>query len=185
YLALCAEMDLFAFIRHADPTKVKIGEREVREGVVPLLELTRERVIPLTRVNNQGDAAAEGVGNDNVDEGSVDAEAQALVADKPKKFRKRKTVDGASGSGHPPKKLWEDHDISEDAGASTAGKSLAALQDLLDKSTLAAEIGVTAASTIPFITSYVTPTPEHEGGNYTDFVFAANFQTKRPAERFS
>ncbi|GKB12551.1 hypothetical protein Tco_0846474 [Tanacetum coccineum] len=173
-----------------------------------LPELTRERVILLAGVNNQGDAAAEGVGNDNVNEGSsgvavadqteqggpivrirgidieVDAEAQALVADKPKKFRKRKTADGASGSGHPPKKLWEDHDISEDAGASTAGKSLAALQDLLDKSTLAAEIGVTAASTIPFITSYVTPTPEHEGGDYTDFVSAANFQTKRPAERF-
>ncbi|GKE25472.1 hypothetical protein Tco_1440856, partial [Tanacetum coccineum] len=28
------EMDLFAFIHHADPTKVMIGEMEVREGEV-------------------------------------------------------------------------------------------------------------------------------------------------------
>ncbi|GJZ39187.1 hypothetical protein Tco_0585750, partial [Tanacetum coccineum] len=44
------KMDLFAFIRHADPTKVKIGEREVREGEVPLLQLTWGRVIPLAGV---------------------------------------------------------------------------------------------------------------------------------------
>ncbi|GKF80601.1 hypothetical protein Tco_0239203, partial [Tanacetum coccineum] len=149
-----------------------------------------------------------GVGNDNVNEGSggaattdqteqsgsivriggidieVDAEAQALFADKPKKFRKMKTADGASGSGHPPKRLREDHDTSRDAGASTAGKSLTALQDLLDKSTLAAEIGVTTAATVPFVTSSVTPTLEHEGGDYTDSVFATNFRTRRPAERF-
>ncbi|GJV42605.1 hypothetical protein Tco_1421045, partial [Tanacetum coccineum] len=91
----------------------------------------------------------------------------ALVADKPKKFRKRKTYDGASGSGHPPKRLREDHGTSRDAGASTAGKSLVALQDLLD-SALAAEIGVTAATTVPFITSSVTPTPEHEGDTPCD-----------------
>ncbi|GJX71897.1 gypsy type transposase [Tanacetum coccineum] len=182
-----SEMDLFAFIRHADPTKVKIGEREVREGEVPLFELTRGRVIPLARVNDQEGVVAQGVGNDNVNEGSdgfatadqteqsgpivhirgidieADAEAQALVADKPKKFRKRKTADGAGNSGHPPKRLREDHGTSGDAGASTGGKSLAALQDLLDKRTLSAEIGVTTAATVPFVTSYVTLTPEHEG----------------------
>nr|GEY30489.1 hypothetical protein [Tanacetum cinerariifolium] len=171
------KMDLFAFIRHADPTKVKIGD-------------------------------SEGVGNDNVNKGSggvaaadqteqsgpivriggldieVDVEAQALVADKPKKFRKRKTVDGASGSGHPPKRLREDHDTFGDVCASTAGKTLAALQDLLDKSTLVMEIGVTTATTVPFVTSSVTPTPEHEGGEYTDSVSAANFRTKHSAGRF-
>ncbi|GKA80514.1 hypothetical protein Tco_0787206 [Tanacetum coccineum] len=51
-------------------------------------------------------------------------------------------------------------------------------------STLAAEIGATVAATVPFVTSFVTPTPEHEGGEYADSVFAANVQTKRPAERF-
>ncbi|GJT83557.1 hypothetical protein Tco_1057899 [Tanacetum coccineum] len=158
----------------------KIREKEVRESKVLLLELTRECVIPLVGVNDQGGVVAQGVGI-NIE---VDVEAQALVADKPKKFRKMKTVNGASGSGHPLKRLREDYGTSGDAGASTAGKSFAALQDLLDKSTLAAEIGVTSAATIPFVTSSVTPTPEHEGGEYTDFVFAANFPTKRLAERF-
>nr|GEZ01969.1 transposase (putative), gypsy type [Tanacetum cinerariifolium] len=124
------EMDLFAFIHHVDPTKVKMGEREVRECEVSLLELTRGRVIPLAGVNDQGGAAAQ----------IVDVEAHALVADKPKKFRKRKTTDGASGSGHPSKRLREDHGTSWDASVNVTRKYLAALQDLLDKSTLAAKI---------------------------------------------
>ncbi|GJS39729.1 hypothetical protein Tco_0564772 [Tanacetum coccineum] len=183
------DMDLFAFIQHADPTKVRIGEREVREGEVPLLELTRGRIIPLAGGNDDGAAADHAkqsglvvhIGRIDIE---VDAETQDLVADKPKKVRKRKTADGTSGSGLPPKRLREDHGTFGDADASTAGKSLVALQDLLDKSTLAAEIGVTAAATLPFVTSSVTPTPEHEGGEYTDSVSATNLRTKRPVEKF-
>nr|GEX02686.1 hypothetical protein [Tanacetum cinerariifolium] len=141
-------MDLFAFIQHADPTMARIREKEVREGKVPLFELTRGRVIPLAGVNDQGGADVQGAGDDN-----------ALVADKPKKARTRKINDGASGSGLPPR-------------------------DLLDKSSLAVEIGVTVATTVPFVTSYVTPTPKHEGGGHADFVSTANLQTKPPAERF-
>nr|GEX93558.1 hypothetical protein [Tanacetum cinerariifolium] len=157
-------------------------EREIRERKVPLLELTKDRVVPLAGVYDRGNDVVVGVVNDDVNEGSddvattenteqrghivhlegieilADEEAQALVADKPKKFRKRKTVDGAGGSGLPPKKLEWDHGTSGDAGTITVGKSLAALQDLLDKSTLATEIGVTAATTLPFVTSFVTPT---------------------------
>nr|GEX91594.1 hypothetical protein [Tanacetum cinerariifolium] len=175
------KMDLFAFIRHADPTKIKIGDSEVREGEVLLLELTRGRVIPLAGGIKLSIAVLlSEFGGIDIE---VDVEAQALVADKPKKFRKKKTADGASGSGHPPKRLREDHDTFGDVCASTAGKTLAALQDLLDKSTLAAEIGVTTATTVPFVTSSVTPTPEHEGGEYTDSVSAANFRTKHSAGR--
>ncbi|GJW76755.1 hypothetical protein Tco_0138437 [Tanacetum coccineum] len=146
YYTLDEEMDLFAFIHHADPTKVKIGEREVREGEVPLLELNQGRVVPLAGVNDQGGVAAQGVGDDNVNEGSDDVAA----------------ADHAEQSG--PFRLREDHGTFGDAGVSTVRKSLAALQDLLDKSTLAAEIGVTAAATVPFVTSSMTLTPEHEGG---------------------
>ncbi|GJU96264.1 hypothetical protein Tco_1321020, partial [Tanacetum coccineum] len=160
------KMDLFAFIRHADPTKVKIGEREVREGEVLLLELTRRRVISLAGVNDQRNVNVQDAGNDNVNEegdgaagadqaeqGShvvnvgridiaADDEIQAIVVDQPKRVRKkRKAVDGASGFGLPPKTLKEDHGISGDVGASTAGKSLVVLQDLLDSITLAAELG--------------------------------------------
>ncbi|GKD61882.1 hypothetical protein Tco_1299391 [Tanacetum coccineum] len=134
-------------------------------------------------------AAAEGVGNENVDEGSGGG---TTVADQAEQSGPTvrigsidiETIDGASGSGYPPKRLRKDHDTSGDAGASKIKKSLAALQDLLDKSTIAAEIGATAADTVPFVTSYVTPTPEHEGRAYTDSVSAANVQTKRPVERF-
>ncbi|GKG16320.1 hypothetical protein Tco_0358643, partial [Tanacetum coccineum] len=74
---------------------------------------------------------------------AADDEIQAIVVDQPKRVRKkRKAADGASGSVLPPKKLEEDHGISEDVGASTARKSLAVLQDLLDSSTLASEVGV-------------------------------------------
>ncbi|GJT26685.1 hypothetical protein Tco_0906960 [Tanacetum coccineum] len=145
------EMDLFAFIHHANPTKVRIGEREVREG--------------------------EGAGNDNANEGGddavvadqaeqgdhvvnvegidivVDDEIQAIVTDQPKKVRKkRKAADAASV--------------------------------LLDSSTLAVEVGVTTATTVPFVTSSVTPTLEREGGGYTDYITGPNLQTQKPAKRF-
>ncbi|GKB95401.1 hypothetical protein Tco_0981538, partial [Tanacetum coccineum] len=47
-------MDLFAFIRHANPTKVWIGKRQIEEGQVLLLESTEGRVIPLPDGNEQG-----------------------------------------------------------------------------------------------------------------------------------
>ncbi|GJW84672.1 hypothetical protein Tco_0157817 [Tanacetum coccineum] len=57
-----------------------------------------------------------------------------------------------------PKNLREDHGTSGDSGASTAGKSPVALQGLLDRSTLAMKVGVTAVATVPFVTSYVEVT---------------------------
>ncbi|GKE59726.1 hypothetical protein Tco_1510093, partial [Tanacetum coccineum] len=203
------EMDLFAFINHADPTKVRIGEREIGEEEVPLLQLTRGRVVSLASVNDQGNANIQGTGNDNVNEegGDVvvadqteksehvvqigridimaDDETQAIVADKPKKVRKkRKAADGASGSSLPPKKLREDHGTPGDVGASTAGKFLAALQGLLDSSTLSVEVGVTAMATVPFVTSSVTPIPEREDGRHADSITRPNLRTQPAAERF-
>ncbi|GJT04604.1 hypothetical protein Tco_0839066 [Tanacetum coccineum] len=141
------EMDLFAFINHVDLTKVQIGEREFGKGEVPLLDLTKGRVVSLPD-------------------------------------RKRKTSDGASGSSHPPKKLREDHGTSGHVGSSTGGKSLAAIQELFEQSTLNVEIGVTAAATVPFVTSSVTPTSERGDGGPTDSVSVANLRTQHPSERF-
>nr|GEW27191.1 hypothetical protein [Tanacetum cinerariifolium] len=175
-------MDLFAFINHANLTKVRIGKREVADREVPLLQLTRGRVVSFASVNDQGDVNAQGVGNDDVNEegndvveayqteqgdhvvrvGGIDIvsddEAQTIVADKSKRIRKkRKAVDGAGGYGLPPKKLREYHSASGDAGASTAGKSLVVLQGLLDSCTLAADVGLTTAATVPFVTSSMIP----------------------------
>ncbi|GJU10944.1 hypothetical protein Tco_1133340 [Tanacetum coccineum] len=192
------EMDLFAFITHADPTKVRIGVREVAKGEVPLLQLTKDRVVPLAGVNDQEDVNVQGGGDDDANEGDGDVvevnqaeqgehvidvggidvvandEVQAIVADKPKRIRKkRKAADGAGGSGLPPKRLREDHGTSG-IGASTGVKSVVALQSLLERTTLPVEVGVAAATTVPFVTSSVTP----------DSIFGTGLRTRHPAKRF-
>ncbi|GKF35471.1 hypothetical protein Tco_0108671 [Tanacetum coccineum] len=73
---------------------------------------------------------------------------------------------------------------SRDAGASIARKSLAVLQGLLDSSTLAVEVEVTVAATVPFVTSSVSLTPERKGGGRTDSVTGPNLRTQHPTERF-
>ncbi|GKG56394.1 hypothetical protein Tco_0579718, partial [Tanacetum coccineum] len=59
--AIFAEMDLFAFIRHSDPTKVRVGERNLAEREVKLLEMTEGRTVPL----NPPATAASGDSSDN------------------------------------------------------------------------------------------------------------------------
>nr|GEV41866.1 hypothetical protein [Tanacetum cinerariifolium] len=176
--ASMSEMDLFAFIHHVDPTKVRIGEREVREGEVMLLELTRDRVVRLAGVNDQGGVDVQGVVNEEggdvvvadqieesdhaiQDEGAniVRIEDEILVsATKRAKGsrKKRKGVGGASGSGLPPKKLKANH------GTSGAG----------------------AVATLLFVTSFVTPTPERGGEGATNSITGPNLRTQLPAERF-
>nr|GEX16106.1 hypothetical protein [Tanacetum cinerariifolium] len=152
-------MDLFAFIRHADPTKVKVGDREAHDGEVPMLEMTMYRVVPLAGVYDHENSNVQDAGNDDVNAGVNDVvkagqaeqgdcvvdigvieivvndEIQAIITDLPNRIRmRRKATDGAGGSG------------------------------LLERGTLAAEVGVTAAAIVPFVTSFVTPTLEHEGG---------------------
>ncbi|GJR07118.1 hypothetical protein Tco_0530102 [Tanacetum coccineum] len=151
-------MDLFAFIHHADPTKVRTGEKEVRDGEVSLLELTRGRIVPLTGVDeqeNQNEVVQDEVGGIDI---AADDEIQAIVVEKPKRVRKkRKAADGASGSGLPPKKLRENH---------------------------AVEVGATTAATVPFVTSFVTLTPEREDGGHADSITGPNLRTQLAAGRF-
>nr|GEX47998.1 reverse transcriptase domain-containing protein [Tanacetum cinerariifolium] len=107
------------------------------------------------------------------------------VVNKPKGMKKkRKTASGASGSPLPPKRPREDYGTSSDAGASTSGKSLAVLQDLLDNSTLAIDVSAMAAVTVPFVTSSVTPTPERKSDGRTDSIIRPNLRTQHLAERF-
>ncbi|GJY32044.1 hypothetical protein Tco_0415539 [Tanacetum coccineum] len=148
------EMDLFAFINHVDPNKVRRGMRGWR---------------------GRGSVASVNQG----------MKFQLLLLKILKFQRKRKTADGASGSSHPPKKLKEDHSTSGHVGDSTGGKSLAAIQELFEQSTLNMEVGVTVAAIVPFVTSSVTPTPERGDNAPTNFVFVANLRTQRPSERSS
>ncbi|GKF69000.1 hypothetical protein Tco_0198679, partial [Tanacetum coccineum] len=160
--------------------------------------LTRGLVVPLAGVNDQENVNVQGVGDADVNEGGgddvkvnqtdqgehvvdvggidvvADDEVQVIVTDKPQRVRKkRKAADGASGSGLPPKKLRENHGNSG-IDANTGGKFVVALQSLLESSTLPVEVGVTAATTVPFVTSSVTP----------DYFFETGLRTRHPAERF-
>nr|GEW87088.1 hypothetical protein [Tanacetum cinerariifolium] len=57
-------------------------------------------------------------------------------------------------------------------------------KELFEQSTLNVEVGVVAAATVPFVTSFVSLTPEHEGGRPTDSIFGIDLRTRHPAERF-
>ncbi|GKA37170.1 hypothetical protein Tco_0723735, partial [Tanacetum coccineum] len=139
------------------------------------------RVVPLLNVNDQGDADVQGVGDDDVNEESGDAAVANHVEEND--HAKRKAIGRASGFGLPPIKLRANHGTSS-AGESTGGKSIAALQGLLEHSTLPEEVGVAAVATLPSITSFVSLTLEREGGGHTDSVTGPNLRTQRPTKRF-
>ncbi|GKA27728.1 hypothetical protein Tco_0713896 [Tanacetum coccineum] len=174
---------------------------------VPLLKATRERVVslappvPVTATSSEGNMTEsidrlfdEGNGAEkehSTGGGEYVALTEAIVepvnedvAEKPRRLKKkRKAARDASGSTLPPKKLREDYGTSG-ASASTGRKSRAAMQSLLDNSKLTTEIGVTAAATVPLVTSYVTPMPERKGGDHTASISGPNLRTKPAAVRF-
>ncbi|GJR55335.1 hypothetical protein Tco_1405856 [Tanacetum coccineum] len=141
---------------------------------------TEDRVVLLAGVYDQGGVAAPGVGiGDDDDNEGGGGNAPSM--------------EHTEQSGHVIhfkgiKILADDKAqalvVDNTKNATTARKSLGVLQNMFDKSTLAAEVGATTAATIPLVTSSVASIPEHEGGEYADSVSVANVQTKRPAERF-
>nr|GEX18845.1 hypothetical protein [Tanacetum cinerariifolium] len=159
----------------------------------------RGRVVVLAGVNDQGDANIQDVGHDVVNEEGVDDgqenhidasvvcvkdEVPATIVEKVKKSKKkRKSTGGSSGSCLPPKKLRVDYGTSG-AGASTGGKSVAALQGLLERSTFLVEVGVMAMAIVLFVTSSVSLTPKREGGGRIDSATGQNLCTQHPTERF-
>ncbi|GKB88934.1 hypothetical protein Tco_0961206 [Tanacetum coccineum] len=166
-------MDLFAFIHVANPTNVKVGERESFNNEASLLEFTMSA--------EKGDSV-EG-GNQGAKIEPTTHDAKVVVSKKPKGRRlKRQAIGDAIEPNHPPKKLREDHDVI--SGATTGGKSVASLQILLDSSRLPAEIGVVVVPTVPFVTSFVTLSPKREGGDYMDSITGPNLHTTGASRRF-
>ncbi|GKD34782.1 hypothetical protein Tco_1250291, partial [Tanacetum coccineum] len=192
-----------------NPIKVKIVEWEQNEDELLLLQTTVGRMIPLfpvvpDRAESELEASVDrlfdegGSGNQTEQGGSVGSgrgadiqlvsEATDTVAEdvaplQPRRQRKRKTVVVDAGeASHPPKKLREDHGTP--SGPSVAGKSRSAIQRLLAGAVLNPDVGVAAMPTLPFITSYVSATPEHEGGDHTDSVTGLNLRTIGASQRF-
>nr|GEU72702.1 transposase (putative), gypsy type [Tanacetum cinerariifolium] len=180
-----SEMDLLAFIHVADPTKVKIVERERAGGEAKLLDSTIGHVVLLLPVapsrsksgldgsvdmlfdenggTDQGDSDTGG-GHDAEIElvmAVVDAVAGNVTAERPKRPRKKRAaVADASDSSYPPKKLRRDHGTS--SGVATGGKSPSVIKELLANSLL---------------------NVEREGDYHTNSVTRANLRTIGPAER--
>ncbi|GKA83263.1 hypothetical protein Tco_0804858 [Tanacetum coccineum] len=203
------DMDIFAFIHTPDPTKVKIIERERNEDEPLLLQTTVGCTVPLLpaapdRAESKLEASVDrlfdegGSGNQTEQGGfagsgrgadiqlvseAMDTVAEDVAPLQPRRQRKRKTMVVDLGeASHPPKKLREDHGTP--SGPSVAGKSRSTIQRLLVGSVLNPNTGVTTMSTFPFITSSVSVTPEHEGGDHTDSVPGLNLHTIRASRRF-
>ncbi|GKB24932.1 hypothetical protein Tco_0864333 [Tanacetum coccineum] len=201
-------MDLNAFIRTADPRKVRIVERPRAENEGPIVTVAKHRTVtllPTSVVRSSGELSAsverEFVGDASVgdggDQGFDSAVGQEIVepsvpvtepvkaaVPKPKSKKKRVIYDseGLPVAPHLPKRLRADYGTA--GGSVTRGKSLSALNRLLQDSRLSVEQGVPALPTLPFITSSVTALPLEESGDRTDSVTGPSLQTIGPSARF-
>nr|GEW27108.1 hypothetical protein [Tanacetum cinerariifolium] len=160
------EMDLFAFIQVADPTKVKVGERERAIGEARLLDFIVGRVVLLlpvapARAKSELEASVEKLFNEG---GNVDQ------------------VDSAVGGGQEAevgiatgvKIVAEENMAIERPRPAICDKSPSALRELLASILLKVEVGVVAVPTLPMVTSLVSATPEHESGVPSDSITGPN-----------
>ncbi|GKA64917.1 hypothetical protein Tco_0764624 [Tanacetum coccineum] len=177
-------LDLLAFIRTANPTKVMVGERQCTEDEPKLLDTTVGRVVPLlpvapTRASSELEASVdkifdEGGSGDQAEQGDsasgrqgvgiqlVSEAAETIVEDvaplQPRRQKKRKTTVADAGEPlHLVKRLRDDH------GTPVRG-------------------GVVPA--LPFVTSSVSATPDHEGEDHTDSVVGTNLRAVGPPQMF-
>ncbi|GKC98976.1 hypothetical protein Tco_1169251, partial [Tanacetum coccineum] len=203
------EMDLNAFIRTADPRKVRIVERARAENERPIVTMAKHRTVTLlltSVVRSSGDLSAsverefvgdasvgdggdQGfnsvAGQDNVEPTIPVTEPVEAEIPRPKRSNKKRVTYNSEGlpvASHPPKRLRADYGTT--GGSATGGKSPSVLNRLLQDSRLTVEHGVPALSTLPFITSSVTASPLEEGGDRTDSVTGPSLRTIGPSARF-
>ncbi|GJZ33545.1 hypothetical protein Tco_0578981, partial [Tanacetum coccineum] len=158
------DMDLFSFIRTADPFKVKVVERQRGEDEPKLLDTTVGRTVPLLLV-----APAR-----------ASSEVEASVD---KLFDKEgATVFDFGEPSHPAKKLRDGHEVL--SGPTIGGKSQSAIHRLLVGAVLNAEVRGETAPTFPFVTSSVSATQEREEGDHTNSLVGANLRTIGAPQRF-
>nr|GEV29491.1 hypothetical protein [Tanacetum cinerariifolium] len=112
YPTFCDEMDLFVFIRHSDPTKVRIGERELVERKVKKLKMTEGRTVSLSPLVT---TTSEDSG-DNIDKLFDDVDHEHSVE---------------KGDDVLEKTIAKD--ASESLLPNTSGKSLASLRGVVSK----------------------------------------------------
>nr|GEY42240.1 putative transposase (putative), gypsy type [Tanacetum cinerariifolium] len=155
FLCLVGMSHLLSFIGTANPTKVRIGERQRDEFEPKLLETTVGRVVSLQPV----------------------APDQSST---PKK-QKTKVVDAGEPS-HPAKKSRDDYGAP--GGPTVDGKSLSSIQRLFDGAVQNAEVTGRIMPTLPFVSSSVFTTPEREDGDHTELLARANLRIIGAPQRF-
>nr|GFB12748.1 hypothetical protein [Tanacetum cinerariifolium] len=150
------EIDLLSFIRTADPTKVRIGDRGSGEQ------------------EEQGDPASGGHG---VSIQLVYVVVETVVEDvapaqlKLQKKQKTKVVNVGEPS-HPAKKLRDDHGAP--GGPTVSGKFQSSIQHLFLGAVQNAKVRDGVMPALPFVTSFVSTTLEREGGDHTELLAGAN-----------
>ncbi|GJR60093.1 hypothetical protein Tco_1502255 [Tanacetum coccineum] len=186
------EIDLNAFIRTADPRKVRIVERASVGNEGPIVTVAKHRTVTLlptsvVRPSEElsasverefvGDASVGGGGDEEVTSvgGQDNAKPNVPITDNvgteipgPKRTKKKRVTRGSEmtpATSHPPKRLRADYGT---AGGSATG-----------------EQGVPALPTLPFITSSVTASPLEEGGDHTDSVTGPSLRTIGSALRMT
>ncbi|GJS40454.1 hypothetical protein Tco_0565497 [Tanacetum coccineum] len=190
YLVGISQMDLLSFIQTANPTKVRVGERQRAKDEPRLLDTTMGRVVPLLPIAHaaeseldasvdkifdeggsgnqaeQGDSASGGygVGIQLVSE-AVETFVEDAAPMQPRRQRKRKTiVSDAGGPSHPPKKSM--------------------VQRLLAGAVQNVEVRGEPIPTLPFVTSSVFATLEREDEGHTDFATGLILRTIGAPPRF-
>nr|GEY28347.1 hypothetical protein [Tanacetum cinerariifolium] len=153
--------DLFAFIHVPDPTKVRVVKREQNDDEPRLLETTIGHTVLLLSV-----------APDRLDrelEASVDR-----LFDEGGSVHQSEQGDFSRGG--------EDHGTP--SGIFVGSKSRSSLHKLLDGAVLNAEVCVMAIPTLPFVTTFVSTTPEHEDEAHTDSMAEPNLHTIGDSQRF-
>ncbi|GKD54347.1 hypothetical protein Tco_1287734, partial [Tanacetum coccineum] len=178
------EMDLLSFIRTADPTKVRIGERQRGEDEPKLLDTTVGHTVPLllvapARAESELDASVDRLFDEAGNE--TQAEQGDFAGAKASKEEKT-TISDASGSSHPPKKLREDHKTL--SGAFVGGKSKSVVQQFLAGAVQNVMVRGEHILTLPFVTSFVYATSNLEEEDHTDSLAGANLHTIGALQRF-
>ncbi|GJV49626.1 hypothetical protein Tco_1439838 [Tanacetum coccineum] len=164
------DMDIFAFIRTTDPTKVKVAERERREDEPRLLETTVGRTVPLLPV-----APDRG-------ESELDVSVDKLFDD------------GGSGT-----QVEQGDSAGGGDGQDTVIQPVTATTNIVAEDVIPleprclrlfagavqnAEVRGEPLLTLPFVTSSVSATPEHEDEGHTDSVTGLNLRTINAPHRF-
>ncbi|GKD07377.1 hypothetical protein Tco_1187062 [Tanacetum coccineum] len=202
-------MDLNAFIRTADPRKVRIVERPRTKNERLIVTVAKHRTVTLLPTSvarpfgelsesierEFGDDVSGGEDQEGASTGGHGNVAPVMPttdnieietgAPRPKRSKKKRLVrrrEGTPAATHPPKRLRADY--GRPSGPTVVGKSPSALNMLLQDSLLSVKQGVRALPTLPFVTSSVTASSLEEGGDHTDSATGPSLRSVAASARF-